>query len=641
LNGKGFITHCQGEIKEIAARIEALFKTGFLSSQKRFELGWTHIKGDSPDMDLKNNSADGVFFRLVSESSVSKSIIQGNVSGDIQIFAKLKAVEWLPYFYHEDKYGTRLRGNAYKDRPNLEAFFSRQQASWNATNEVIFKNRLDPRYLCAITYQDPRKVIVKAIEELGNRHLFAGCSTAEEKADRLSRLYFSNDAEEKQRVLDALKGPNFDGQKEIYPDGKSQKIEKKLATHWMIDPKIAIQESLQAAGMQASKILIVETDTFTSEVLQACHQPLHQKVRKLALKPHVSTQIDNPVRDDGPELIEAIRARLKTLSKEQLSLYINDEVLKSIGELKKKCQKNLSNIGYCGQDSLNRELLTQYWNNRLHDPKVIIGLYALEEIQRKESGQNGEKNPLSEHLIFKAQKKTKVYLERKLSECLYFGWLNHHPVLLALTSKQGRLKYLREYLRRTKINLTFLPVLKAIESAYEILLKQKPSPLSLKPSLFNQPYDPKKWKKEYLEIFHKVMEFVDNKDERELLKLIANQFSPSALKHQVETGFRILLECEAKSANEMTLDEIVKYITECDYLLDHRINHMFYDRLHLLAALKSDAVHSIQTKTGSVSLRDLMKAIIQSFEKGVNEENAIAAEQFYLRIIQIYEKLKD
>jgi hypothetical protein len=144
-----------------------------------------------------------------------------------------------------------------------------------------------------------------------------------------------------------------------------------------------------------------------------------------------------------------------------------------------------------------------------------------------------------------------------------------------------------------------------------------------------------------MEVFHKVLEFVDNRDEMELLTLAANQFSPFDLKHQVGSCFRVLMECGAKSAKEMTLEEIVKYITECDYLLDQRISHLFYDRLHLLAALKSDASHSIETKTGFVSLRDLMKAIIQSFEKGVNEENAIAAEQFYLRITQIYEKLKE
>jgi hypothetical protein len=172
-----------------------------------------------------------------------------------------------------------------------------------------------------------------------------------------------------------------------------------------------------------------------------------------------------------------------------------------------------------------------------------------------------------------------------------------------------------------------------------MLLKVKPEFASVGSNLFFQAYRPNKWKSEYPVIFKTTLELVDKTPERELLSLIADQFSPSSLRSQVLEGFRLLLKCEKKSAQKMTLEEIVDYITRSDYLLDQGISHLFYDRLHLLAALKSDETSFITTKTGKISLRDLMIAIITSFEKGVDETNAIAAEQFYLRLIQIYEKI--
>ena len=651
--GIGFYTQCKGDVKEIASRIGSLFRIGFISSQKRFEMGLTHIKGDSPEKDLQLNSADGIFFRLLSESSLSRYISRSNVKGNIQIYAKLKAIQLLPYFYYNDHYGTRLRDHTYKNRPDFKSFFTQLQGHiHDKDNEIIFKNRLPPKYLCAITYQDPRKDIVKAIEHLGKVQLFKQGSSLKENVDRVSSLYFSTNPEDKKQVLDALKCPLFDTVDETYQISP-QSHAYSLATHWMLDPKPAIEASLKASGINPDPIPIIETDIFTPEVFQACHQPLHIKVRKVALKPHLSTQPQYNIRDDYPTLIDAIRARLQTFSKQRLQAYITEAIVKQIRQLRDFCQKYLGDIFYNGQDSLNRELLTQPEDLGLQNSSLIAGLYALEEMQRRESEAH-DKNPLQEALIFIAKKGCGETVARKITDCLYYGLKDNPAVILerlpnnqslgkvlTLNPKHGKMKYLREYVRRTKINETFVPILKAFEKAYEKILEHKPPAIALRNSLFNQAYDPEKWQDEYPALFIKILAKIDSLEETPLLHLIASHHTPHKLKEQVKEGFSLLMQYENKLSQDMTLEDIVKYITDCDGLLDQKISHLFYDRLHLLATLKADESYFITTKTGPLSLKNLMIALVTSFKQGVKASNAIAAEQFYLRLLQIHEKIWD
>ncbi len=649
--GAGFYTQCKGDITDVAARLASLFSTGFISTQKRFEMGLTHLKGDSPHKDLQCNSADGIFFRLLTANALNKNIGIGNIKANIQIYAKLKAIQLMPYFYTEDRYGTRLRSEVYKNRPDFKSFFTLQQNNLhNHNNEVIFKHRLPPKYLCAITYQDPRKVIVEAIESLGRIQMFDPGMTMQDKAEKVSQLYFSPNPEDKKQLIESLKCHLLDTDDETYQIHKN--YPQSLATHWMIDPRPAIESALKSAGINPGDIPVIETEVFLPEVLTACHQPLHINVRKLALRPHSCTQASCHIRNDYHDLIKAIRTHLKTFPPQKLMELLSPDILKRIAKLKAFCQQHLKDISYSGQDSLNRELLTHHQDGGLHDASLITALYALEQLQCRE--------PISkpkylqyQDLTFTAQIGPGKTAERKITDCLYYGLKDNSTIILerlpnnqalgkvlSFNPKHGKIKYLREYIRRTKIHETFLPIYKAIEKAYESIMESPLPAHQPNNSLFEQPYDIAKWKDTYPALFMQLFEKIQSLDEHTLLKLQASHHTPQKLKQQVLEGFSQLMKYEDKQPHLMSLEEIISYIAECDFLLDQKISHLFCDRLHLLAALKADDSYSITTQSGNVPIREMIKTLIISFSQGVTEANAIAAEQFYLRLLQIHDSIE-
>jgi len=149
-------------------------------------------------------------------------------------------------------------------------------------------------------------------------------------------------------------------------------------------------------------------------------------------------------------------------------------------------------------------------------------------------------------------------------------------------------------------------------------------------------YESKNWKDNYLNILSTVLDVVDKKSDKELLALMASRYSPADLKSQALHGFKKLMKKENLQTEEMTVEEIVHAITTSFFLLDPMISHLFYDRLHILAAFKSNV--PIPTKDEGITLRDLMLRVMNSFKEGITEKNSIAAEQFYLRIALLYKK---
>jgi hypothetical protein len=279
-----------------------------------------------------------------------------------------------------------------------------------------------------------------------------------------------------------------------------------------------------------------------------------------------------------------------------------------------------------------------------------MALFALEEVQRREP-EVIDSYLLQDTQNFIAHKGPHETVFRKITECLYYGLKDNPAVILerlpnnqslgkvlTYNIKHGKMKYLREYVRRSKINDTFVPILRAIEKAYEQVLEHELPANASHKNFINQAYDPQKWTNEYPTLFLKILEKIEVLDETSLLSLMAGHYTSHMLKEQMKEGFSLIMQLENKSAQDMVLEDIVIYITESDCLLDQKISHLFCDRLHLLAALKADDSYSIQIKNSPLSLKNLMIAIFMSFKQGVNISNAIAAEQFYLRLRQIHDQ---
>lgn len=657
LGAKGLYTGISGKgIEEAAGVIAMLVQSGFFPTLERLELGWVNTAGASMSEDLQSGGANATFFRLVTGSALDQKQVVFNdlygLTGHIQVLLKTDVLNWMPYMHRKDSFGCRnpdsskiLLVDAYENRPNLKEFVKANEQTWLRHNEVMFKHRVEPKYIGGITYQDPRKMLIADLEESliqnastlldEQRNFFNGYNTLEEKVE-----FVSTHPEKVKELVMLL--PGYDASQDQY---KRFSVER----HWTLNPKKVIIDALMKAGIdpQQLNISIMEVDYFNEEMFKDCHfleQRLiimKDKVNQIVGEFKTTSKLGTEICADTSKFIDEIRDHFKTFSEDQLNEYITEESREKIKNLRDMCQKSLYDLSFSGQDSLNRELLTSKWNSVLRDKSVILALFALEAIRNQ--NKNADTNCLIE---FNAYKGSGERIIETISDCIYYGIKEHHPCLLEKLPNNkkpkehsklaNQLDFSKEYLRRSNIERTFLPVLTAINDSYTLLLGKKPD-LSLNTkSEFNKPYGPGKWKTEYLENLKKILKFIDEKKDEELLKLSAI-YTPEELKAQAYHGLQLLLQAENCHSEEMTTGEIIEVITKSPSILDPTISHAFYDRLHLLAALKSD--QAILTKEGPIPIRELMIALMNRFAQGVNDQNALAAEQFYLRLTFLYEKL--
>ena len=639
LGGRGFVTDMGADLKRASKHLASILQSGFFSTQQRLAGGHI-IEGLSCQRDLETNGADAVYCRLITENAQDKAIPQGGGSrGAIQVFMALEAIEQMPYFHSTDNYGCRNPddpdyGQYYLQRPGFKEFVESNQNKWINTNEVMFKNHLDPQYIALITYQDPRKTILKELEN----QLPDDMKKLTEK-EQLN--YLSTHLQE---VTDLLKGHSeFDEQ-----SGKF--LGRSLAKHWLLDPLQTIQQALNSQNIDMNDLKIIEENEISSEICQSCYgldtriQALEQENAKLALNIKVIDKIvKGEISDNYAQHIKAMREKFQTLSEKDLKQFISPTVLKKIEDLREECQKKITDVDYSGQDSLNRELLTSTWNGVLKNHEIILALYALEELK------NRGNQEASASISFTVN--TVKNRERTISDCLFICLRDQHPVLLEkLPTNQtenktldtllprGKEAYLEEYQRRANIEETFLPIFHAIDQAYASLIGEKPAFTTSSDSEFNKPYDVEKWKDDYQKIFNKVEDLIAQKEETTLFSLIAEHYNPADLKSQILNSFWELAKGEKLQVNEMTADELATQLAKSSLFLDQTISHLFYDRLHLLLALKSHDL-TIKTQEGEVALNTIIHKIIHSFAQGISTENSIAAEQFYIRILQIYKQI--
>lgn len=287
----------------------------------------------------------------------------------------------------------------------------------------------------------------------------------------------------------------------------------------------------------------------------------------------------------------------------------------------------------CGRDSRNRELLTDpHFTKFLSNPDLMLAILAHKVLAHKKEIHDDSNRHLTE-----------------LAGMLYWGLLNQHPAVLetmpvnrtfALASK-GRTRHLVEYQRRKNIQSTFLPILEAISAVHKKVV-QKPCTV-VQRSHLDQPYDVRKWGTDYRKMLEKILATIETIQPETLIESASGtSFDQFVLQYM--GGFNTLMnKLLEKDPKQMSLDEIGEAIASSHQILDQYVAHFFYDPLHMLAALK-EAVPSapfITIKDGvHVAPRDLIMAVFKKFCGTWKGEYSIAAEQFYIRLMLIADKLK-
>lgn len=313
--------------------------------------------------------------------------------------------------------------------------------------------------------------------------------------------------------------------------------------------------------------------------------------------------------------------------------YQRPGVQQKIRDLKKECTSRFTpeSLVFSGQDSLNRELLTgTKWNDALRDKDVILALFALEA------------DP--EAALLDSQLNCLSYAPgRTITSMLAEGVKTQHPVVLETLPLNGGIRatpdlaHLRAYIGSKAIDQTFLPIFNALKEAYTMAVGSEP-PSTSQQSLFDIPYTPSGWQA-YLNIFTTLEKAVLSEDESSLYSSEARTH-PQQLKAEVGGGFHEFCFFANIDLNNTTLPELVEQMACSDILLDQRVSHLMYDRLHLLVALRSPDL-TISLKGGEVSLGEVFRKLAEFFasQPKIPNRYALAAEQLYCRLIFLAEKL--
>jgi len=181
---------CSGGTYPTAVVLANIIRTGFLSTQERFQRGIIS-HGCVPIHNCRTGSANQVFTRLFTENQFTSKyeIARCPRQGKILIMLDLQVMERLPYFYLSDLGGVRnpyfrvkenvaeklrpaqhrLGAEHIAERPSLEEFVSKQVFRPYPHNEIMFDKTLGPQYIRKIVLRTERdkRTVLKVLRSRG------------------------------------------------------------------------------------------------------------------------------------------------------------------------------------------------------------------------------------------------------------------------------------------------------------------------------------------------------------------------------------------------------------------------------------------------------------------------------------------
>lgn len=129
------------------SRFVSMLSLGALSSQVRFDAGMI-IGGASSEADHYMGSAEYVFTRLIPKSACDNEfpIDYLPFAGDLQVIYSTNLLNRGTFQYHYDNFGSKQL-DSYLNRPDILSFVKQENADFNASNEVMVKDRIPPNLI--------------------------------------------------------------------------------------------------------------------------------------------------------------------------------------------------------------------------------------------------------------------------------------------------------------------------------------------------------------------------------------------------------------------------------------------------------------------------------------------------------------
>lgn len=279
LGGRGLISGVTGNLSEAAKNIASICRSGFLSSQTRFENGLL-LAGASSIEDHKNNSADSIFMRAVTQNALD---FRTNVSvltlrGSYQILCKLDAYNLGPYVHDQDFYGCRNPlnvdfGDKYQFRFSFLEHTLKNEQIFESDNEVCNKGKLDPAYIAGIIYQDPRRILLQDLLAVNASYFPTHLIDDKQKMEYIEKHpHLILNELKKHPDQFKLEKSIVDPQDMIYRGGYS------ILKHWTQDPKKVLIEELRKVGFKSEfnmvnfEELIQEKEKLDDDSFRRCHE---------------------------------------------------------------------------------------------------------------------------------------------------------------------------------------------------------------------------------------------------------------------------------------------------------------------------------------------------------------------------------
>lgn len=340
--------------------------------------------------------------------------------------------------------------------------------------------------------------------------------------------------------------------------------------------------------------------------------------------------IENTPKTFSPYLL-LLALKEKLSGEEKIALANLDETIQNnIWQIIKKCNARYSDAGYRGHDALNRAILL--------DPDIATYL-----------------TPETLIAIFKSQEKDiklnrNTYFKPTIAGALEYGFKpgldvikttpNNPPVKTLFgtdldtlgAAQQGVANYEKQLLAFEENTLR---IVETIKSAAEIsgldhkddqfqILKKSESPTVLFARI------------------NKVIQMIKAQNESNILLANAAGSSIEALRDECSSCVKKLsiLTKVDQDITDITLSEFVqKCFADPNYMLNDRITHSFYDRLHLATCIEEDDEEYVLISEKIYSISQLIEEMVKQSENP--EVSHIIKQQFTTRLQMVMDHLLD
>lgn len=202
-----------------------------------------------------------------------------------------------------------------------------------------------------------------------------------------------------------------------------------------------------------------------------------------------------------------------------------------------------------------------------------------------------------------------------------------HPALFEAVTPNNNTRSLEQYIEKKKhgADAVYRPIAEAVMGVAASLRV-----VSTPASPLDRPYDPARWT-DYIKLFDRLLERIREIPPRVLdtgdgtVMYSEDSGSSAPVRHW---GFEALLNELGSVAG--AADFATRLATSQDVFLNGGLAHFLWDRFHLTPALRQEA--PVQIGDESLTYAQALRKTMELFANGVTAENALAAEQLYLRL---------